>query len=220
MPRDEHPLTVALARGRILQENLELLGKAGIQVVRQADDRRLVLHSECQRYRFLVIRSADVVTYVQLGAAQAGIVGSDMLMEAGGGGLYELLDLRTGRCRLVSAARADFEPGVRRLRVATRHVNTARLFFAARGEQVQIIPLYGALELAPNSGIADQIVDLVETGRTLESNGLVERELIARVSARLAVNKAAMRLRHREIEELLQALKGVLPDVAAARDAP
>jgi len=110
------------------------VGKAGIRVLYQEDDRRLVLHSECKRYRFLVIRNADVVTYVQLGAAQAGIIGSDMLMEAGGGGLYELLDLHTGRCRLVSAARADFEPGGRRLRVATRHVNTARLFFAARGD--------------------------------------------------------------------------------------
>lgn len=208
------PLRIAVTKGRIMDEALVLLDKAGIVVDRSAadDDRSLQLHSECGNYLLFVIRGADATHYVRLGAADAGIVGKDMLLETGSEGLYELLDLNIARCRLMTAAPKQALDGRRGpLRVAAKLINTARRFYAEQGVQARFIELYGSLELAPNIGISDEIVDLVDSGKTLASNGLEPRQLIADISSRLIVNKAAMRTRHRRICDLLAGLKRAKP---------
>ena len=212
------PLTIALTKGRLLQESLPLLRNTGIEIPEYAgDDRHLMFNSGCDNYRFLVVRGGDITTYLQLGAAAVGIVGRDMLLESGGENLYELLDLGIARCRLMTAAAIDRpeDDTQRQLRVATKYGNIARRHYAANGRQVQLIRLYGSLELAPRIGIADEIVDIVDTGHTLKSNGLEPLELIVEISARLAVNKAAMRIHHDQILDLRERLAKVVP---AAQD--
>ena len=193
-------LTVALSKGRICDEAAPLLARAGIVLDEDpADSRRLCIATSLEDVRVLVLRAQDVPTFVERGAADLGITGKDVLLEHRGAGLYEPIDLGIARCRLVLAERLDAPPARPRPRVATKYVETTRRFFAGKGMQAEIIRLYGSMEIAPAVGLADCIVDLVETGATLAANGLVVREEIAAISARLIVNKAAMKLSHRRI---------------------
>jgi ATP phosphoribosyltransferase len=203
-------LTLALSKGRILDESLPLL--AGIGLAPAGDVGRLLrLPSQDPQVSLLIIRPADVPTYVEYGAADLGIVGKDVLMEHGSNALYEPLDLGIARCRLSVAATANAPPrGARRTRVATKYLEITRRHFADKGEQVELIKLYGSMELAPLVGLADLIVDLVDTGRTLKANGLVELEKICDVTARLVVNKAAMKMKHAAIRALLAKFAGAV----------
>ena len=197
-------LTIALSKGRILKESLPLLAKAGIVPVEDPDrSRKLILATSRADVQLVIIRAADVPTYVQYGAADLGVTGKDVLMEHGGDGLYEPLDLGIARCRLMIAGRPQPTAGEGRMRIATKYVNCARRHFAAQGQQVEIVKLYGSMELAPLVGLADRIVDLVDTGNTLRANGLVELEHIADISARLIVNKASMKMQHARIKDFI-----------------
>ncbi|MEE4362021.1 MAG: ATP phosphoribosyltransferase [Pseudomonadales bacterium] len=202
-------LTIALNKGRILDEVLPLLAAADI--VPQEDpreSRRLIFPTNRDDVRLVVVRGSDVPTCVEHGAADMGVTGKDTLLEYGGDGLYEPLDLRIARCRLMTAGPIEERPrSGPRLRVATKFVNVTRRFYAARGEQVELIPLGGAMELAPLIGLADRIVDIVDTGRTLSANGLEPLELIAEISSRIVVNRAAMKHRSRTIAPILAALE-------------
>lgn len=197
-------LTIALSKGRILKETLPLLSAAGIELRDDPDrSRKLILDTSDDSVKIVVIRATDVPTYVQYGAADIGVAGKDVLMEHGGEGLYEPLDLRIAGCRLMVAGRPASEPLARRLRIATKYVNIAREYFAARGIQTEIIKLYGSMELAPLVGLADLIVDLVDTGNTLKANGLEPQELIAEISSRLIVNKASMKMKHERVQTFI-----------------
>lgn len=196
-------LTIALSKGRILEESLPLLARLGLAPAGDID-RLLRVPSTRPDVHFLIIRPTDVPTYVEYGAADMGIVGKDILMEHGGAALYEPLDLNIARCRLSVAAPKGYSPRPgKRLRVATKYPEITKRHYAARGEQVEIIKLYGSMELAPLVGLADVIVDLVATGRTLVANGLVEIEHVCEVSSRIVVNKAAMKMKHARIRALL-----------------
>ena len=198
-------LTVALSKGRICDEAVPLLARAGIVPDEDpAGSRRLCIATSLKDLRILVLRAQDVPTFVEHGAADLGITGKDVLLEHRGTGLYEPLDLGIARCRLVLAAGSDAKPAHPRPRVATKYVETTRRFFSGKGIQAEIIRLYGSMEIAPAVGLADCIVDLAETGATLAANGLVVREEIAAISARLIVNKAAMKLSHRRISSLVE----------------
>jgi ATP phosphoribosyltransferase len=201
-------LTLAISRGRILEDSLPLLAAAGIAPLEDpAKSRRLVFATNDAELRLLVLRSSDVPVYVRHGVADAGIVGRDVLMESGSEGLYEPLDLGIARCRLMTAALAGCRPHRGgRVRVATKYVNVTRRFYAAQGIQADIIGLSGAMELAPVLGLAERIVDIVDTGNTLRANGLEALETIAEISARLIVNKAAMKLRPGPIKALVAKL--------------
>ena len=210
-------LTIALTKGRILKETLPLLAQAGIVPAEDIDaSRKLVFDTSRDGVRLLILRGSDVPTYVQYGAADIGVSGKDTLMEHGGDGLYEPLDLGIARCRLMTAAVAG--SGVRegRIRVATKYVNVARRFYAERGRQADMIKLYGAMELAPLMDLADEIVDIVDTGNTLRANGLEARETIAEISSRLIVNRASMKKKHSRIQPLLD---GLADAVTAAGEA-
>jgi ATP phosphoribosyltransferase len=199
-------LSIAVSKGRILKEALPLLAHAGIEPLENPDtSRKLIFETSRADVRLVVIRATDVPTFVEYGAADVGIAGKDVLMEYGGDGLYEPLDLRIARCRLAVAApvNAVLRPG-QRMRVATKYVETARRWFAARGEQVEIVKLYGSMELAPLVGLADRIVDLVDTGNTLRANGLHEIETITEISSRLIINKASMKMKHEKVKELVR----------------
>ncbi|MDX1609347.1 MAG: ATP phosphoribosyltransferase [Halofilum sp. (in: g-proteobacteria)] len=203
------PLTIALSKGRILDQALPLLAAAGLRPAEDpASTRRLILPASGDDLRFVVVRAADVPTYVQYGGAELGIAGKDVLLEHGGDGLYEPLDLGIAACRLMLAGRAGAPPAPRgRPRVATKYVNTTHLHFARQGRQVEIIKLYGSMELAPLMGLADWIVDLVDTGNTLKANGLEPYETIAHVTSRLVVNRAAMKTRNRELRAVIDAVR-------------
>lgn len=202
---DGSGLTVALTRGRILKECLPLLAAAGIRPEEDpGSSRKLVIGTNLPDVRLLVLRGSDVPVYVRHGAADIGVVGRDVLLETGSEGLYEPLDLGIARCRLMTAGLVGRAPLRGRVRVATKFVNVARRFYAAQGVQADIIRLYGAMELAPVLGLADRIVDIVDTGNTLRANGLEPIELIAEVSSRLVVNKAAMKLRSAPIKQLTE----------------
>ncbi|MBL6750166.1 MAG: ATP phosphoribosyltransferase [Nevskia sp.] len=204
------PLTLALSKGRILEDCAALLAAVGVTPSGDAE-RLLRLPTADPGVDVLVIRPTDVPTYVEHGAADLGVVGKDILLEHGGAALYEPLDLRFARCRLSVAAKKDWIArggmaalGARRMRVATKYPNVTREHFARRGEQVEIIKLYGSMELAPLVGLSDVIVDLVASGNTLRANGLAEIEVIVESSARLVVNKAAMKMKHAAIRALLE----------------
>lgn len=188
-----------------------MLARAGI-VLRDDPNksRKLILDTSDPTVKLVVIRAADVPTYVQYGAADLGVAGKDVLMEHGGNGLYEPLDLRIASCRLMVAGRPGKTVSERRLRVATKYVNITRNYFAARGSQVEIIKLYGSMELAPLVGLADIIVDLVDTGNTLKANGLEAKEKIADISSRLIVNKASMKMKHARVQSFIEKLATVL----------
>ena len=204
-------ITIALSKGRIFDETAPLLKAAGI-VARDDPEksRKLILRTNREDVRLIIVRATDVPTYVQYGAADLGVAGKDVLDEHGGQGLYQPLDLKIARCRMVVAVPAgyDYRRAVRqgaRLKVATKYVQTAREHFAAKGMHVDLIKLYGSMELAPLTGLADAIVDLVSTGKTLKANKLKAVEEIAPLSARLIVNQAALKLKRTAIQPLLEA---------------
>ena len=206
-------LTLALSKGRIFDETVPLLQRAGIEVLDDPEtSRKLILATNCADVRVVLVRASDVPTYVQYGGADLGVAGSDILMETEGDGLYRPLDLRIARARLSVAVRSDFDyaSAVKqgsRIRVATKYTTAARQFFADKGVHVDLIKLYGSMELAPLTGLADAIVDIVSTGGTLKANGLVEVEKIADISSRLVVNQAALKLKREAIRPLIDALE-------------
>ena len=200
-------LTLALTKGRILKDTLPLLERAGIVPAEDIGaSRKLVFETNRPGLRLLVLRGIDVPTYVGHGAADLGVAGKDMLLEQGAEGCYELLDLGIARCRLMTAAPVDWVRPPHRVRVATKFTNVARRHFAEQGVQADLIKLYGAMELAPMMNLADLIVDIVDTGNTLRANGLEPRDLIAEVSSRLIVNRAALRSKHEAIQSVIQAV--------------
>jgi len=197
-------LTIALSKGRIFKETLPLLAHAGIEPVDDPEtSRKLILDTNHADVKLVIIRASDVPTYVQYGAADLGVAGKDVLMEHGGEGLYEPLDLRIACCRLMVAGREPWSEQATRLRIATKYVNSARRYFAGRGLQVEIIKLYGSMELAPLVGLSDLIVDVVDTGNTLKANGLQPLETIADISSRLVVNKASMKRKHTRVQAFI-----------------
>jgi len=219
-------ITVALSKGRIFEETLPLLQAAGITVLDDPEtSRKLILDTNQPDVRVLVVRATDVPTYVQFGGADMGITGKDTLLEhasdwgGGSAGLFQPLDLQIAKCRISVAVRADFDyaHAVRqgaRLRVATKYVAIARDFFASKGVHVDLIKLYGSMELAPLVGLSDAIVDLVSTGNTLRANNLIEVERIMDISARLVVNQAALKLKREPIRHIISAFAGALAQPA------
>jgi ATP phosphoribosyltransferase len=205
-------LTIALSKGRIFEETLPLFAAAGVAPAEDAEtSRKLIIASNRSDVRFIIVRASDVATYVQRGAADLGVAGKDVLMEHGGEGLYQPVDLAIGLCRMVVAAKAGFDYAGAlkrgtRLAVATKYVTTAREHFAAKGMHVDLIKLYGSMELAPLVGLADAIVDLVSSGNTLKANGLVAVEDIMGISARLIVNPASLKLKRDSVQPVLDAI--------------
>lgn len=203
----EKPLIIALSKGRILKETLPLLKAAGIEMLEDpAASRKLIFDTTRPDVKIIIIRATDVPPYVQHGGADMGVAGKDVLMEHGGDGVYEPLDLGIARCKLMVAARNDAPPVNGPVRVATKFVNVAKAYYASQGRQAEVIKLYGAMELAPLVGLADRIVDIVDTGNTLRANGLEPTELIAHVSSRIIVNRASMKTRHKTIQAILDQL--------------
>ena len=204
-------ITIALSKGRIFEETLPLLNAAGITALEDPESsRKLILPTNRADVRLIIVRASDVPTYVQYGGADLGVAGRDVLDEHGGAGLYQPLDLKIAKCRMMVAVRRgfDYASAVRqgaRLKVATKYVQTAREHFAAKGVHVDLIKLYGSMELAPLTGLADAIVDLVSTGGTLRANNLVAVEEIGPISSRLVVNQAALKLKRAAIQPLIDA---------------
>lgn len=204
-------ITIALSKGRIFEDTAPLLKAAGIVALDDPESsRKLILSTNRANVRLIIVRASDVPTYVQYGAADLGIAGKDVLHEHGGSGLYQPLDLNIARCRMMVAVPKDFDydSAVRqgaRLRIATKYVQTAREHFASKGVHVDLIKLYGSMELAPLVGLADAIVDLVSSGNTLKANNLVAVEEIMSISARLIVNQAALKLKRDIIQPVLDA---------------
>ena len=209
-------ITIALSKGRIFDETLPLLKAAGITVRENIEtSRKLILKTNKRDVRVIIVRASDVPTYVQYGAADMGVAGKDVLNEHGGEGLYQPLDLNIAKCRMMVAVRNDFdyESAVKqgaRLRVATKYVKTAREHFAAKGVHVDLIKLYGSMELAPLVGLSDAIVDLVSSGGTLKANNLKAVEEISQISSRLIVNQASLKLKRTTIQPMLDAFSGAV----------
>jgi len=214
-------ITIALSRGRIFDETAPLLAAAGIRPLDNPEtSRQLLIRTSRPDVRVIIVRASDTPTYVQYGAADLGVAGKDVLLEHGGTGLYQPLDLGIARCRMMVAVREGFDYGAAvrqgaRLRVATKYMQTAREHFAAKGVHVDLIRLYGSMELAPLVGLADAIVDLVSSGNTLRANRLRPVEEILPVSARLIINQAVLKLRRAEIQPLLDAFVGAVAKNAA-----
>jgi ATP phosphoribosyltransferase len=204
-------ITIALSKGRIFDETMPLLAAAGVATSEDPEtSRKLILATNRKDVRVIIVRATDVPTYVQYGAADVGVAGKDVLNEHGGQGIYQPLDLKIARCKMMVAVAAgyDYQQAVRqgaRLKVATKYLQTAREHFAGKGVHVDLIKLYGSMELAPLVGLADAIVDLVSTGNTLKANGLTAVEEIASISARLIVNQAALKLKRLAVQPLLDA---------------
>ncbi len=197
-------LTIALSKGRIFKDTLPLLAHAGIVPKDDPEtSRKLILDTNIDTVKLVIIRASDVPTYVEYGAADLGVAGKDVLMEHGGEGLYEPLDLKIARCRLMVAGPVNAPEHTARMRIATKYVNSTRRYYAEQGKQVEIIKLYGSMELAPLVGLADRIVDVVDTGNTLKANGLAPLEHIADISSRLVVNKASMKMKHQTIKKFI-----------------
>ncbi len=210
-------ITLALSKGRIFEETLPLLAAAGIQVLEDPDSsRKLILPTNQAAVRVVLVRATDVPTYVEYGGADLGVAGRDVLIEHGGAGLYQPLDLRIACCRMSVAVRDDFDydNAVKqgsRIRVATKYTGIASQHFADKGVHVDLIKLYGSMELAPLTGLADAIVDLVSTGSTLRANRLVEVERIMDISSRLVVNQAALKLKREALKPLIDAIGSAIP---------
>lgn len=214
-------LTLALSKGRIFEETLPLLRAAGIEVTEDPEtSRKLILPTNRPGVRVVLVRATDVPTYVQHGGADVGVAGKDVLLEhvaaSSGGGLYQPLDLQIARCRMSVATRHDFDYAAAvkqgsRIRVATKYTHVARQHFSDKGVHVDLIKLYGSMELAPLTGLADAIVDLVSTGSTLKANQLVEVEKIMDISSRLVVNQAALKLKREPIRALIDAVSAAIP---------
>lgn len=209
-------ITIALSKGRIFEETLPLLAAAGIVPDENPEQsRKLIIGTNRPDVRVVIVRASDVPTYVQYGAADLGIAGKDVLIEHGGTGLYQPLDLKIAQCRMCVAAPVgfDYAAAVRRgarLRVATKYISTAREYFAGKGVHVDLIKLYGSMELAPLAGLADAIVDLVSSGGTLKANNLVEVEEIMPISSRLIVNQASLKMKRGLLQPVLDAIEGAI----------
>jgi ATP phosphoribosyltransferase len=209
-------ITIALSKGRIFEETLPLLAAAGIVPSENPEkSRKLIIGTNRPDVRVVIVRASDVPTYVQYGAADLGIAGKDVLLEHGGAGLYQPLDLKIAKCRMCVAVPAgfDYAAAVRRgarLRVATKYIQTAREHFAAKGVHVDLIKLYGSMELAPLAGLADAIVDLVSSGGTLNANNLVEVEEIMAISSRLVVNQASLKMKRELLQPVIDSFAGAV----------
>ena len=210
-------ITLALSKGRIFEETLPLLAAAGIEVLEDPEkSRKLILPTNRPEVRVVLVRATDVPTYVQYGGADLGVAGKDSLIEHGGQGLFRPLDLKIAKCRVSVAVRADFDyreavTQGSRLKVATKYTSIARDFFASKGVHVDLIKLYGSMELAPLTGLADAIVDLVSTGNTLKANNLVEVEQIMDISSHLVVNQAALKLKQAPLRRIIDAFASAVP---------
>ena len=216
-------ITLALSKGRIFDETLPLLKAAGIEVLEDPEtSRKLILPTNQQGVRVVLVRATDVPTYVEYGGADLGVTGKDTLIEHGGQGLYQPLDLQIAKCRMSVAVRADFDyasavKSGSRLKVATKYTSIAREFFAQKGVHVDLIKLYGSMELAPLTGLADAIVDLVSTGSTLKANHLIEVERIMEISSRLVVNQASLKLKQEPIRAIIDAFASAVAARSAAQ---
>jgi ATP phosphoribosyltransferase len=211
MPEADSRLTIAVSKGRILKDLLPLFETVGIVPSEDPErSRSLIIETVDSTLRLVIIRASDVPTYVEYGAADLGVAGKDVLLEYQGDGLYEPLDLGVARCKLVVAGLPGAESNARRLRVATKYVRTTRHYFAARGIQAEVIKLYGSMELAPLVGLADLIVDLVDSGNTLRANGLVVLDEIMPISSRLVINKAAMKTKSVAVADLVQRFRAAV----------
>ena len=207
----KNTLTIALSKGRIFKETMPLLEAAGIKALDDPEtSRKLILDTNHEDIKLVIIRATDVPVYVQYGAADLGVTGKDVLMEHGGEGLYEMLDLKIACCKLMTAGFADRPLPDGQIKVATKFVNCTRDYFAKQGKQIEIIKLYGSMELAPIVGLADIIVDVVDTGNTLKANGLVPLEHMADISSRIVVNSASMKTKHEKLKTLLDQLKNAV----------
>ena len=209
-------ITIALSKGRIFEETLPLLAAAGIVPNENPESsRKLIIGTNRSDVRVVIVRASDVPTYVQYGAADLGIAGKDVLIEHGGAGLYQPLDLKIAKCRMCVAAPVGFDyteavrPGAR-LRVATKYINTAKEHFATKGVHVDLIKLYGSMELAPLANLSEVIVDLVSSGATLKANHLIEVEEIMEISSRLVVNQAALKVKHELLQPVIDAFAGAV----------
>ena len=205
------PLIIALTKGRILDETLPLFEAAGITPAQDIkSSRKLLFDTNQENVKLMVIRGSDVPTYVEFGSADMGVAGKDLILEYGSEGFYEPLDLKIAACRLMTAEPANTVLPEGRLRVATKFTNTAKQYFAEKGQQIELIKLNGALELAPSMGLADVIVDIVDTGKTLKANGLEAKDTITEISSRGIVNKAAMKMKSAAINEVLTKLRAAV----------
>ena len=201
-------LTIALSKGRILDQTLPLLEKAGLSVSKkELESRKLILDTNLQDVKVIVIRASDVPVFVQHGAADLGIAGKDVLIEHGANGIFELLDLGISKCRLMVASKGNQNLNKSTLKVATKYVESAKEHFLKKGQQVEVIKLSGAMELAPIVGLSDCIVDLVDTGNTLKANNLIPLELICDISSRLIVNSAAFNTKHSQINDWIKSIE-------------
>lgn len=204
-------ITIALSKGRIFKETMPLLAAAGITPKDDPEkSRKLILDTNLDEVKLVVIRATDVPTYVQYGAADLGVAGKDVLLEHGAEGLYEPVDLNIAKCKLMTAGPVDYKPSTGRLRVATKFVNVTKEYFASIGQQVEVIKLYGSMELGPIVGLSDLIVDVVDTGNTLKANGLKPLEKIADISSRLIVNKASMKMKHDRLQQIIEQMRNAV----------
>lgn len=215
-PSDQ--ITIALSKGRILKETLPLFAAAGIEPLEDIHrSRKLIFATSRPDVRFIVIRATDVPTYVEYGVADLGVAGKDVLMEHGAEEMYELLDLDIARCRLMTARLVDAEPVLGRMKVATKFVKVAKRYFAEQGRQVDVIKLYGGMELAPIMQLADCIVDIVDTGNTLKANGLIAEEHIADISSRLVASRLALKLKDERLNPIVEKLSRAVAERRKAR---
>ena len=200
-------LIIALTKGRILEETLPLFERAGIVPNENLkESRKLLFETNINNVQLMLLRGSDVATYVEFGSADMGVVGKDLILEHGSDGFYEPLDLGLAQCRLMTAVRSDRKITSGRISVATKYINIAKQYFADQGKQIELIKLNGALELAPALGLADAIVDIVDTGKTLKANGLEPQNLIAEISSRVIVNKASMKIKHKIVSKIIESL--------------
>ncbi|MDG4812446.1 ATP phosphoribosyltransferase [Hydrogenovibrio sp. 3SP14C1] len=204
-------LTIALSKGRIYKDTLPLLEAANI--IPQEDpskSRKLIIPTNHEHVRLLIVRATDAPTYVAHGAADIGVAGKDVLMEAPSDNLHELLDLQIAKCKLMVAGPKEVKPHGHRLKIATKYIQSAKAYYAKKGQQVDLIKLYGSMEIAPLIDLADKIVDLVDTGNTLKANGLVPEEHIADISSRLIVNEHAYKTKFKQINDIVEKFKSAI----------
>jgi ATP phosphoribosyltransferase len=209
-------LVIALTKGRILRETLPIFESAGIRPLEDIEkSRKLLFDTNVEGVKLLLMRGSDVPTYVRFGSADIGVAGKDLILENGSDGFYEPLDLKIATCKMMTAEPSVAPVAVDRLRVATKFTNIAKRFYAERGQQIELIKLNGALELAPSLGLADAIVDIVDTGKTLKANGLVAKDTIADISSRVIVNKASMKIKNAMILDVLAKLRDAVTSIEA-----